>query len=333
MDMEELWERDSSREEKVNKFYLVLDFIQYLLKRFYGFVEKIALILSKKGRQRLTLMLVPHSQSRVISVHFSLAVFVMFLIFSVLLLSLAAYTVLDYARTKNEVIKLRAQRKGTMEHLALILEEVSEAREQMSRIIPIIQDIQKYTGVKVNTFDLSAIGKLEDVPDVPPEYYDLKEIVQELKASRKVLGKLKEFLAERKKVLEYTPTGWPTVGRFTSGYGWRRDPLTKQRRFHYGVDIANFPGTPVYATASGKVSFAGWRSGYGLSIIIRHDYGYETMYAHCSVLLVREGQRVRKGQLIARMGRTGRTTGPHLHYEVRINGIKVNPLKYMMLKG
>lgn len=117
--------------------------------------------------------------------------------------------------------------------------------------------------------------------------------------------------------------------RYTSGFGYRRDPKTGGRRMHNGSDFAGRAGTDILATADGVVTHAGWQSGFGRLVKIRHDFGIETYYAHNSRIRVRKGQRVSRGDHIADMGSTGRVTGTHLHYEVRVNGSPVNPMIYI----
>jgi murein DD-endopeptidase MepM/ murein hydrolase activator NlpD len=120
-----------------------------------------------------------------------------------------------------------------------------------------------------------------------------------------------------------------TAFRFTSQFGYRRDPKTGGRRMHSGVDFAAGMGTPLHATADGVVTHAGWGSGYGRLVKIKHDFGIETRYAHMSKIRVKVGQRVSRGQHIGDMGASGRVTGTHLHYEVRIGGEAVNPMIYI----
>ncbi|UWQ51369.1 peptidoglycan DD-metalloendopeptidase family protein [Leisingera caerulea] len=117
--------------------------------------------------------------------------------------------------------------------------------------------------------------------------------------------------------------------RQSSGFGYRRDPKTGGRRLHKGSDFAGRTGTDIFATADGVVTHAGWQSGYGRLVTIRHAFGIETRYAHNSKLRVKAGQRVSRGDHIADMGNTGRSTGTHLHYEVRVNGQPVNPMIYI----
>lgn len=122
---------------------------------------------------------------------------------------------------------------------------------------------------------------------------------------------------------------WPTVGRFTSAYGYRADPFTGKRALHNGIDLANAIGTPVRAALAGKVVAVAPLGGYGKMIMIQHERGFKTLYAHLNSFNVQLGQYVSQGQLIARMGNTGRSTGPHLHFSVMLNGVFVNPMRYL----
>jgi len=127
-----------------------------------------------------------------------------------------------------------------------------------------------------------------------------------------------------------TPSIWPADGWVTSGFGYRRSPFTDRREFHKGVDIAGPTGTPVYATAKGRIIATGKDGAYGLTVNIDHGSGIVTVYAHLHSIVVKEGQSVSRGELVGYMGSTGRTTGPHLHYEVRLSGIPVDPMRYIL---
>ncbi|ASJ89874.1 M23 family metallopeptidase [Porphyrobacter sp. CACIAM 03H1] len=127
------------------------------------------------------------------------------------------------------------------------------------------------------------------------------------------------------------PSRMPLEGaQLTSGFGMRNHPVLGGRRQHAGIDLAAPTGTPVYATADGIVSRADWYSSYGLYISVEHGASMQTRYAHLSRLAVAEGDSVKKGDLIGYVGSTGRSTGPHLHYEVRVEGLAVNPIPYMV---
>ena len=134
---------------------------------------------------------------------------------------------------------------------------------------------------------------------------------------------------ERAQVLAHTPTAMPVTGFFSDSFGWRRDPFTGGRAFHQGIDIVAPPGTLVRATANGVVATAGRMGAYGKIVHLSHGYGLATRYAHLSELLVSPGTRVKRGDPVGRVGSTGRSTGPHLHYEIFQDGRKVNPRRFL----
>jgi murein DD-endopeptidase MepM/ murein hydrolase activator NlpD len=139
-----------------------------------------------------------------------------------------------------------------------------------------------------------------------------------------------ELLADQKAFLAALPTRKPAVGYFTSGFGVRTSPFGGRVKMHEGVDIANQPGTPIHAPADGVVVFADSKSGYGQTVVLDHGYGLETWYGHTRKILVAKGQKVRRGDTIALLGSSGRSTGPHVHYEVRVHGTPVDPLSYIL---
>lgn len=132
--------------------------------------------------------------------------------------------------------------------------------------------------------------------------------------------------------METVPTLWPAAGRVTDNFGYRKDPITRKTKFHEGVDIGSDGGRTIKASASGKVIFAEYTSGYGRTIKISHGRGITTVYGHLSKYHVKVGQEVKKGDKIATMGTTGRSTGPHLHFEVHLFGTPVDPLQYLDLR-
>ncbi len=159
---------------------------------------------------------------------------------------------------------------------------------------------------------------------------DLEALGREITSRERSFRELKSLLEEKRSLLASTPTVWPVSGLITAGYGYRQSPFTGQREMHEGLDIAAPYGTPIRATADGIVTFSGPLAAFGNVVFINHGHGFTTFYAHTSGDRVREGQQVRRGQVIAYVGTTGRTTGPHVHYEVQVNGTTVNPLKYII---
>jgi murein DD-endopeptidase MepM/ murein hydrolase activator NlpD len=163
------------------------------------------------------------------------------------------------------------------------------------------------------------------------EVVSYRELYLDIKQTEHILSVFENFLQERDIVQKNLPYYWPLEGgHFTSFYGPRFSPFGYSSEFHLGVDLADRIGTPVYASAEGKVIHALYDdSGYGRNVLIQHKFGYTTMYAHLNSISVHAGQLVSKGQNIGTLGETGRATGPHLHFEVRIDGKHINPLPYL----
>jgi murein DD-endopeptidase MepM/ murein hydrolase activator NlpD len=143
------------------------------------------------------------------------------------------------------------------------------------------------------------------------------------------LALLKEEKEEEQYLAQFIPSIPPSKGRISSPFGWRRDPIHGRMREHQGIDFASSFRSPIYATAHGTVSFAGRNGGYGKQIVIDHGNGYKTTYSHLTSIAIKRWSEVEKGDVIGRMGSTGRSTGVHLHYEVHQNGKPVNPKKFI----
>lgn len=163
---------------------------------------------------------------------------------------------------------------------------------------------------KMNTFlkQLSGDIRLEEVRQ--------QELLHTLRASREALASV--------------PSIWPIEGFITSRFGGRADPFTGRNEQHKGIDISARTGTPIYAPGKGTVIFSGVENGYGHTVLVQHGGGITTRYAHMSRRAVTEGQTVQRGDVIGYVGSTGRSSGPHLHYEVRLNGVNVDPLRYIL---
>lgn len=137
-------------------------------------------------------------------------------------------------------------------------------------------------------------------------------------------------LEEKKNLLACTPSVRPAKGWISSRFGYRISPFTGRRELHAAYDIANREGSPIISPANGIVTFVGKKGAYGNLVMIDHGYGLVTRYGHLKSIEVKRGSKVRRGEVIAKMGNTGRSTGPHVHYEVRLNGVPVNPEKYIL---
>ena len=177
-------------------------------------------------------------------------------------------------------------------------------------------------------------SKLEPVKWPEDLMHDMRSHVNELSSAAKYQGErfdvLMEKLEDRRILLLSTPSIRPTTGWLSSRFGYRISPFTGRKELHKGLDIANRKGTDVLATARGVVTFSGKNGSMGRMIVLDHGHGMITRYAHLDATLKKKGEKVKRGEIIAKMGSSGRSTGPHLHYEVHRNGVPVNPAKYIL---
>jgi len=156
------------------------------------------------------------------------------------------------------------------------------------------------------------------------------EINTKIELEKNNYTEVEKTLELNEKLYSAIPAIVPIDGKVSDSFGMRMHPILKIRRMHTGTDFVANVGTPVYAPGGGTVSFAGRRGGYGITLEIDHGFGYKTIYAHLSKILVKRGQKITRGDLIAKSGNSGKlSTGPHLHYEVRHNGIALNPRNFM----
>ncbi|MEW5056809.1 MAG: M23 family metallopeptidase [Cycloclasticus sp.] len=236
---------------------------------------------------------------------------------------------------RAEIQRLRNKTQHTLDGMAL---RIGQMQAQLTRLNAVGEHLAKKAKLNSSEFNfdqLPAIGSAEWKPlaDSFSQGQLLGEIEQlDLKLSlrEKQLELLTVFTADRKLLKEVRPAGLPVEkGWLSSYYGYRADPFSGKKAFHHGVDIAGKSGTAVLAAASGLVTIASKKSGYGFLIEVDHGGSYVTRYGHNKEILVKVGDLVKQGEVIAKMGSTGRSTGPHVHFEVLRNGKKVNPRKYL----
>ncbi len=174
---------------------------------------------------------------------------------------------------------------------------------------------------------LQSTGKLtESVTQFLAEQNNVTLLAED---REKTLNTLKGAADEYNNLLAETPNIWPLHGYISSPFGWRSSPFGSGWEFHPGIDICAYYGAPIRATADGTVEYAGWNGGYGNFVKIYHRDGIETCYGHMEKIAAKAGEHIKKGQVIGYEGSTGLSTGPHLHYEIRVNGTAVNPIKYL----
>jgi murein DD-endopeptidase MepM/ murein hydrolase activator NlpD len=161
--------------------------------------------------------------------------------------------------------------------------------------------------------------------------YDLNALERRARLLSSSLDEATDSMEAHRDLMESTPSILPTVGSLSSSFSKSRmHPLHNRPLPHAGVDISAPKGTPIFAAAKGRVVEAGWSSGYGLTVLVDHGYGYTTLYGHCSKILVQPGQAVKRGDVLGQVGATGIATSAHLHYEVRINGVLQNPVNFIL---
>lgn len=159
---------------------------------------------------------------------------------------------------------------------------------------------------------------------------DLERLEKLARYQEESFNNLKTHLGDKKDLIQRTPFRWPVRGFLSSTFGPRTDPFTGTQRMHTAIDIVAPKGTPIKSPADGIVTFSGEDPSLGNMVVVDHGYGVITRYGHNNAILMREGQRVRRGDTIATVGSSGRSTGPHLHYEIRIKDVAINPLKMII---
>ncbi|MBN2285902.1 MAG: M23 family metallopeptidase [Tissierellales bacterium] len=201
----------------------------------------------------------------------------------------------------------------------------------LAQNIKIDQKIQEFDEFKKQIIDLTGIGMggseiaSENSPVSPDNSFDtsLNELDSRLRETTCII----DDVAEKMNYIDSFPDLYPTSGMISSGFGYRINPFSSLKEYHNGVDIANASGTSIFAAGSGKIIDTGYNYSYGKYVLINHGYGYKTLYAHLSKISVKINQVVCKGDLIATMGSTGQSTGPHLHFEIIKDGSPIDPVK------
>jgi murein DD-endopeptidase MepM/ murein hydrolase activator NlpD len=238
------------------------------------------------------------------------------------------------AQLDQQALDLAQARDEAQREVNAIAARVGELQAQANRLNALGDRLTRVGKLKDGEFNFGELpgqGGSESAEDVPTG--DLLSSLEALQAqfddSGRQLSVIEALLFDQKLESKRTPAGMPAPGYISSRFGGRNDPFGRGRSHHLGIDIDANTGDPVTAAAEGVVSFSGVRNGYGNVVEIDHGNGYKTLYAHNSANLVRAGDIVRAGQQIAKVGSTGRSTGSHLHFEVKLDGRQVNPRQYL----
>ncbi len=259
---------------------------------------------------------------------------------TVLLLVLVLYYLVDSPREhllrhENELLHQRLELLSRRTDQALaVMEDIAERDNNFYRVMMQAEPLtpaRRYAGLERQR-NYDRLDSLADDHLVMNVGQKLDRLDQMLVSQIKSFDFLAAETADQKNRTAHIPAIQPVPEKYlrtmASGYGVRRDPVYGTMKFHEGMDFSAPIGTPVYATADGTVSTSSWQSAYGNMIELNHGYNYTTRYAHLSKLIARVGQSVKRGDLIGLVGNTGKSTGPHLHYEVRYRGAPQNPINY-----
>ena len=206
-------------------------------------------------------------------------------------------------------------------------ERQKQELEKLNNRVEKVEDTSRKLAEKSGVITEESVTPGSGGPELPLDEMGLATLASKMSRLEENMRSYEDILRQH----GYTPTIWPVDGTLEGGFGGRRNPFGGPGyEFHTGQDIEAPIGAPVIAGARGEVSFVGWQNGYGQLVVIDHGGGLSTRYGHLSHIDVDLGQAVSRGQLIGKVGSTGRSTGPHLHYEVRINDLPVNPLQYLL---
>ncbi|WIW70735.1 M23 family metallopeptidase [Anaerosinus gibii] len=297
----------------------------------------------KPDNREYTLKIIPHQGETVRSIRlpirtikYGAAAICLGVTLFVGALGYSTYNASLVEKDKAELTQLREVNGLQQAQLLQLSKKTAELQEDMEKLNELEVEIRQLTSIESNEVSRSGVTRLGAVhegqggPSITPNIENVNETLDDLIGSAKIrqqsLEDLKGKIKDKKAQMAITPSIWPASGDVSSRYGLRWNGSD----FHPGIDIANDIGTPIVAAADGVVVDSGWNSGgYGYMVDLDHGNGIVTRYAHNSRNAVSVGQVVKKGQLIAYMGSTGFSTGPHVHYEVRVNGKAVNPDRFL----
>ena len=266
----------------------------------------------RKAFTPITIMIVPHSKSKLLRLRIPLTLLV------------AVPVLWGFGTFYGVSVGVQAAKYSEMSRkLSYFSSEFLEMRSTLSSLQTTDEEFRRLFSLKSKRKVLEAVSTNETGT---PDLELLKKQVAEAMAS---VAEIRRYIREERDTYFATPMGWPVPGALSSGFGKRANPQTGEPAFHSGVDIRVPSGTPVKATADGIVIVSGWVGGNGNIVVIEHGHDFSTAYAHNTQILVKVGQRVKRGDIIAISGATGRTTGPHLHYEVWKRGIPTDPIPFL----
>ncbi|MBU1339854.1 MAG: M23 family metallopeptidase [Acidobacteria bacterium] len=293
--------------------------------------------------KHLSIFIVPHHGGKQKTIFLSKKKIKTILGISITAVLALAFILMDYF----SLDVTRKKYKTLVGENAQMLTRVSDYKSHIEKQDLTIIRMQEYVR-KLNVMaglkspdDLRAVGGVGSGPDsgqsivpaVPSKSFDINRLENLEQTANLVEQNLSSILAHyqsESQKLASTPSIWPTRGYWSERYGMRDDPFTGKRTMHWGIDVATNVGNPIWASAAGRVISCSYGKTGGNTIMINHGGGITTVYCHLSEYKVKPGQKIKRGDIIGLVGRTGKATGPHLHYEVHVNGVRKNPILYIL---
>jgi murein DD-endopeptidase MepM/ murein hydrolase activator NlpD len=291
----------------------------------------------EKGRERITIMFIPHSEKKIVNFHISIFAISGFVGFIVLTALITSLLIVNHSSTVKEISRLKKYDTNSKIQIQKYKQEINSLYADFQNMKSDLTTLYSLTSendidslwAKGGLVNQEPSGEAADEASPPIEILNLQEIEGELKISIKALEQIKKFLEYRRKIIENTPSIWPVEGFIVSRYGNRNSPHSLSNEFYEGLDIEASPGAPIKATAPGKVVDIKWDNALGLSVTIKHKYGYTTSYSHCQRVAVEPDQTISKGEVIGYVGRTGKTLKHICLYQIRIGTRLVDPMPYL----
>ena len=298
--------------------------------------------------KNMTIVLVPGGNLKVRQIGIPRFLMVVLILFFFSAASLLVWGGRDYWAIKKQIPQLshlQKENKLQKEQLIILTQKIDQIGNKLVDLKNFDRKLKTMVNIEPNEDNNQFFGiGGSDTALMDPDYTiedahqklvrlmhkSIDDLDREISVQTVEKAQLVEFFDQQKSLLAHTPSLWPTRGWISSRFGKRTSPFTNEKEFHKGLDISTSKLSAILAPADGVVTSVRWDHGYGRIVSINHDYGLITKYAHLDKALVKKGQYVKRGQKIALVGATGRTTGPHLHYEVHLNGAPVNPLRYIL---
>ncbi len=302
----------------------------------------------KTLKESYTIMVIPSPTSKTYRFHITKKALKGYLGATGVIVVLVSIFFIQYVsmiQDRGELKNLRKETKTQKVQIQSFASNISDLKKQMVRLRDLDSKLRVITdigppppsnqlgglgGPEEDGLEGALVGRKIEEEDLVKMGDDLRRLKSEASFQEISFEELTEAMKDRRSLWASTPSIWPTRGWLTSGFGQRISPFTGSVSMHNGIDVASRRDTPVVATAAGTVSYDGFDSGLGKVVKINHGYGMQTLFGHMAKVNVRVGQKVKRGDVIGLVGNTGLSTGPHVHYEIYVNNVPVNPLRYIL---